>query len=183
MEHVYTIDWWRPATITGTRMGIEDFLFGFWVGGISSVIYEEIFKKKVYTRKPKKGRPLLFGLLFSFGLAFLFFGSFYLLKLSSFESSIVAFAPLTLLIWTIRRDLILDSLATGFFMVVAGLFWFWIPEYFTPGWVSNHWLFENLSGVVILNAPLEDLIWVFLAGAYIGPLYEFWKGSRLVSYK
>mgnify|MGYP007100182178 CR=1 FL=1 len=32
--HWWTVDWWRPATITGTRVGIEDFLIGFGSGGI-----------------------------------------------------------------------------------------------------------------------------------------------------
>ena len=44
LEYVYVNDWWRPLTITGTLLGIEDFLFGFGIGGISAAIYEELFK-------------------------------------------------------------------------------------------------------------------------------------------
>ena len=40
-------DWWSPQTITNTTIGIEDFLFGFTVGGIASVVYEEVFQKKL----------------------------------------------------------------------------------------------------------------------------------------
>ena len=28
----WTNDWWRPETITGTRVGIEDFILGFFPG-------------------------------------------------------------------------------------------------------------------------------------------------------
>ncbi len=42
-EYVYLKDWWQPLIITGTRIGFEDFLFGFTTGGIASVIYEVIF--------------------------------------------------------------------------------------------------------------------------------------------
>ena len=33
VEPIYFQDWWHPLTITGTKIGLEDFLFGFWVGG------------------------------------------------------------------------------------------------------------------------------------------------------
>ena len=47
VEVVYTLDWWAPLTITGTVVGIEDVLFGFVCGGIATVVYEEIFKKRI----------------------------------------------------------------------------------------------------------------------------------------
>jgi len=182
-EYIYTIDWWRPLTITGTRVGLEDFLFGFWAGGVSGIIYEEVFKRRLYLREKRKSSFLLHFLCSMFSVGILFFGSFYILQLSSFYSSILAMGLTTLFIWILRKDLILDSLLTGIIVPLVGLLWFWIPEYFTPGWVENHWLFENLSGIVILKAPLEDLIWGFFAGTFIGPLYEFWQGARLVKYK
>lgn len=46
----WTIDWWRPETITGTRIGLEDLLLGFSNGGIAAVIYEEVFRKRLYRR-------------------------------------------------------------------------------------------------------------------------------------
>lgn len=36
VEIAYLVDWWTPYTITYTRIGIEDFLFGSAVGGGSS---------------------------------------------------------------------------------------------------------------------------------------------------
>lgn len=48
---VYTKDWWQPLTIAGTVVGIEDFLFGAMIGGISAVIYEELFKKRLRPRR------------------------------------------------------------------------------------------------------------------------------------
>ena len=31
--YFWTKDWWMPANITGTLVGIEDILFGFFMGG------------------------------------------------------------------------------------------------------------------------------------------------------
>ena len=52
-EYLYTIDWWKPLTITGTRIGIEDFLFGFSCGGVFGVAYEYFFKKKIKIKRQK----------------------------------------------------------------------------------------------------------------------------------
>jgi hypothetical protein len=181
-EFIYTIDWWRPLTITLTRIGVEDFLFGFTVAGIASVIYEEVLKKKVRIRKVSKKRALEENknfLVVCLSLIILFFGSFFLLKIHSFYASIIAFTLPTFYMWMKRRDLIIDSLASGFFLMIISFLGFIIPEMITPGWVQSVWYLENLSGIIILKAPLEDIIWFFLAGAFIGPLYEFWKEGKL----
>ena len=49
----WTHDWWRPQTITGTTIGIEDLLLGFTNGGIAAVLYEELFKKRMYKYKSR----------------------------------------------------------------------------------------------------------------------------------
>lgn len=33
VEPIYVHDWWHPLNITNTLVGVEDFLFGFVVGG------------------------------------------------------------------------------------------------------------------------------------------------------
>jgi hypothetical protein len=179
VEYIYTFDWWHPLTITNTRVGIEDFLFGFWVAGIATIIYEEVFKKVIYPRRSGYDRSLLSIILYCLLLFIIFCFSFFILKLNSFYSSITGYVPLILFMWIRRHDLILDSLASGVLLCLVGYLWFWIPELLTPDWVKNHWLWENLSGIIILKVPLEDLIWSMLTGMFIGPLYEFWQGAKL----
>ncbi len=182
-EYTYTVDWWRPLTVTNTRMGVEDFLFGFWVAGVAAVIYEEVFKKKVYLRRPQKESQLIFSTAYWVGgVGILFYGCFYLLHISSYWATVVALVPAILVIWLMRRDLIPDSVVTGLLMCAGGFLWFWTAELFSPGWVRHYWMLKNLSGIIIFTAPLEDMTWVFLAGAFIGPLYEIWQGARLVPY-
>lgn len=47
----WTIDWWKPLTFTGTKVGIEDFIMGFTTGGIIATLYEVLFKQALYKRK------------------------------------------------------------------------------------------------------------------------------------
>ena len=51
VESVYIYDWWQPLTITGTAIGLEDFLFGFLFGGVAAVFYEHLFNKKIKSKK------------------------------------------------------------------------------------------------------------------------------------
>ena len=183
VEPVYIRDWWQPLTIFGTSIGLEDFLFGALIGGISAVSYEVIFKRRLYPRKSRSRERTFYESYLFLGSIMLCGALFYatfLAGFSSFISSLVALSIATLLIWFHREDLIVDSLASGFLLVFFGLSWFGIAECITPGWVEKYWLHANLSNVIILNAPLEDIVWGFLAGTYIGPLYEFWKEGKLV---
>lgn len=185
-ELVHILDWWYPLTITGTRIGIEDFLFGFAIAGIASVIYKELFSKQVRLRKRTKQKHGLENknlfLIFILLLA-LFFGSFYLLKLNSFYSSVIAFLIPTLFIWIKRKDLIFDSLMSGLLLMIVSFVGFIVIETIAPGWVASTWNFKTLSGIMILYAPIEDLMYFFLAGCFYGPLYEFWKEGKLVKRK
>lgn len=186
VDPVYSSDWWRPPTITNTMPGVESFIFGFSVAGVASIIYEEVFRKKVKIKKKSKKQEAKENINYFFIsllLAALFFGGFFILKINSFYSSLPAFLIPLSIIWFKRKDLILDSLISGFLLMIASFLFYIIPELITPGWIASAWNFGVLSKITILKVPLEDLIWFFLAGMYIGPLYEYWKKGKLEKQK
>ncbi|MEM4637534.1 MAG: lycopene cyclase domain-containing protein [Candidatus Woesearchaeota archaeon] len=181
---LYTKDWWHPLTLTNTIIGPEAILTGFVIGGVTSVIYEDIFKKKIKIRNVSKTeetrKNFNFILIITISV-FLFFGSFYLLNFNSLTATILALLTPTIMIWINRKDLILDSLATGVFLVITACLVYNILEFLTPGWVSAFWHFKNVPNIIILNVPIDDIIWYFLAGLFIGPLYEFWKEGKIAN--
>ncbi|MFI5265264.1 MAG: lycopene cyclase domain-containing protein [Candidatus Levyibacteriota bacterium] len=174
----WTVDWWRPQTVTGTIVGIEDFLIGFSNGGIAVVIYEEVFKKRLYKRKKehthKAGTTALIMLCF-----FTIFTLFYLFHSTSFIASAIGMILPTLCLIYFRKDLILTSLLNGLLMVFVSLpmYYFWIL--FSPGWIEKTYLFNHLTGFRITGIPLEDIVFYFLFGLLIAPFYEYWQGIRL----
>jgi hypothetical protein len=181
VEAIYIQDWWRPLTITGTLIGIEDFLFGFVIGGIAAVIYEEVFKKKLKRTKKKNTefKSKYFGLL----LPIIFVVSIYVFNLNTFIASILAFGIPTIIIYITRKDLIKDSLLSGALVLGVSIIVYTILELITPGWVNAFWYFKNVPNIIILNVPIDDFIWYFLAGAFIGPFYEYWQNKKLVNKK
>lgn len=180
---VYTKDWWAPLTITGTTVGIEDFLFGAMIGGISAVIYEDLFKKRLRPRrvnaKIKKINNFAFIAFFVVG-ALLFFGSFYFLKFNTLHSSILTLIFVLSIVYVRRSDLIIESALTGLLMLILSFFIYSLVDRITPGWINAFWYFKNVPNIIIFNVPIDDIIWYFLTGAALGPLYEYWQEGRLV---
>lgn len=179
VESTYVNDWWKPLTITGTIVGIEDFLFGFVIGGIASVIYEEVWKKKVRIRKGNERSRNINFVVTGATLAIIFFGAHYLLGANTFIASLMAYGHGIITIWLFRKDLIQDSMFSGILLLTVSVIAYSVLELITPGWASQFWYFKNVPEIFILNLPIDDFIWYFLAGAYIGPLYEYWQEGRL----
>jgi hypothetical protein len=180
-ELVYIQDWWRPITIINTPIGIEDFLFGFSVGGIASAIYSRIFNKKI--KKEKVCLPKLkyryVGILF----VLLFFGSFLLFK-NSFYSSLLAYTSGIAIMWIKRRDLIFNSVISGILTLIIGTMITIILNIFYPGFIEQFWyLQKEWYSILLLRIPLREYIWYLLTGMFIGPLYEYALGRKLINIK
>jgi hypothetical protein len=173
-------DWWIPETITGTLPGIESFLFGFFLAGIASVCYIEVFGKKIREKRNDELYKKKLFWLTPITILVIFIFSIRVLGLNSYEASFPAYLiPLGFILYK-RPDLITDSLLSGFVLILLSFVFYWIPEIIFPGWIESTWNFELISGIFVLGVPLEDVIWIFMTGLVIGPLYEFWKGSKIV---
>ncbi len=186
VDPVYSMDWWRPLTVTSTIPGIESFIFGFSVSGVASVIYMEIFKKKVNIQRASKKQELRRNLNYFFIILLaliIFLFSFFVLNLNSFQASFPSLLIPTFIIYFKRRDLILDSVLSGIFLLLTSFIFYIIPEILFPGWIKSAWNFGIISGITILKVPVEDLVWFFLVGLLVGPLYEYSKQGKLIKIK
>ena len=176
-------DWWHPLTITGTIPGIEDFLFGFVVGGIAAVIYEDFFKVGLKEKKRSKKKELINNLnligLFLLGLIIIFL-SFFFLDINTFLSSSIIMLITIVVMYLKRPDLIQDSIFSGIMLTLLAFLVYTLVQIINPGWVESLWYFQNVPHIIIFNLPIDDILWYFLAGALLGPLYEFWKQAKLV---
>ncbi|MFH0962080.1 MAG: lycopene cyclase domain-containing protein [archaeon] len=181
----WTRDWWRIPTITGTRIGIEDILFTISVAGACSACYEVLFKKRVSIRKGRHALDIFRKREFWISTLFFlvtFTIAHYFLGLTSFWAWVVVTIILALALWLLRRDLIVDSLASGAIYAAFSIPVFFLLNLLEPGFVQKYWFLEKLSGIIFLGVPLEDLIWFFTIGLLIGPVYEFWQEGTLKDY-
>ncbi len=172
----WTVDWWRPLTITNTVVGIEDFIMGFTTGGIMSVIYNFIFRnkyKKGVVRCNSKEAYLL--LILMGGLtAFLI----NIINITSFWSSTMSMFLFIILILFFRKDLFFDSLFSGILMMLISFSFYLVIILVSDTWVNNTYLY-GLSGLRLLTIPIEEFIFWFLTGMWVGPFYEYTYGKKL----
>lgn len=174
----WTVDWWLPTTITGTRIGIEDLIIGFGSGGIMAVAYEEIFKKRLYHFRSKQlhrpGASTIL-LLLAFLTSWLFWG----VELTSFWASTLGLAITASVLLYFRRDLFLCGVLSGILMAVISLVFYFTVILISPEWISMTYQLQNLSGLFFLGIPVEEFVFWFLGGLTFGPFYEYWQGERL----
>ncbi|HEB01465.1 MAG TPA: hypothetical protein ENI16_00515 [Candidatus Portnoybacteria bacterium] len=173
---IYLPDYWYPDHILGSYLlGIEDYIFAFAIAGIGAVAYEVVFGKTHTLCECRKQSPkrilsiAIVSIIILLSLTFIF-------KMNSIYSSFVAFLLIFAYIMYFRRDLFWQAILSGF--LVAGLmllfYQIWILMY--PNIIQHWWKLENISGILILGVPLEEIIWGFNWGIVGGTIYEFARG-------
>lgn len=180
---IYLPDYWYPehiATPFGLMVGLEDFLFAFAIGGIGAVLYEAILGKTHTFCECRKRNPreLMSIILISLAVLFLLTFAF---KLNSMYSSYVSLFIVFSYIVFFRKDLFRQAILSGLF-VSALMFVFyqlWIRLY--PGIIEHWWKLQNISGILIFETPLEEIIWGFAWGLVGGVIYEFARGISVKS--
>jgi len=80
-----------------------------------------------------------------------------------------------------KPDLFRDMLWSGFFSFMFVLIFYIAWQYPYPRVFERFWQLDAITGVALFGIPIEELIWFFLAGMFIGPLYEFITGAKVIS--
>lgn len=180
-EPIFVPEYWMPSTLfdlaAKTGFDIESFIFSFAVGGIAIVLYEIFFRvkhKKISIKEINKHRLHAATLFFPIAV---FFISASFININPIYSASIAllFGAVTTL--CCRPDLLKKMIWTG--AIFAALYFasFLIVTMISPDFVKITWNFSSISGILILNVPLEELIWAFAFGAFWASLYEhiFWR--------
>jgi len=173
---VWTRDWWRPPTITGTIIGIEDIILGFALGGIAAVAYQVALNKKTRKRKGKKNTIQLILLI---ALSIVLGITAWSLHFHSSVVWLIAILPPTLILLSLRPDLIACSSCTGLFIMLGSIPLYTFLTLIEPNYFITWWMHQNLTGISLFAIPIEDLWWFFTLGMFIGPLYKFWCNTSL----
>ena len=173
----WTQDWWHPETITGTPVGIEDFIFGFSYGGFASVVFQVLEKKKSTKKFATDWKKFLIP---ASGFAAIFL-LFFIFHQHSFYASAAGMLIPAGIIYFLRHDLIRASIFTGIVTAIGAMIGFFILNLLQPNFVQQWWMLNKLSGILIFGLPFEDLAWFFSAGLLFGPLYTFWHGREFTN--
>ncbi len=183
-EFFYFQDYWQPEFIQNSGLSIynikiyiEDLLFGFFVAGIASIVYEEFFSKKLFIKNKKNNNNVFLLVPFAI-LIILLINFFFNLKFNSIYASIFAFLLIALIIFIFRKDLLLNGLLSGLIMGIIMYSGYILLTIFFPEIFIRWWNFSNISGITLNKIPIEEIFWAFSWGLMAGPLWEFITFSK-----
>lgn len=169
-----TYDWWQPFTITGTRVGVEDLLFGFSLGGVTAVIYDAVLGKH-YSKHSWKKTTSYLRFSFIFAVMVVFGVGLYLIGVKSFHSYYITTFLGSLFLWHVHPSLVNNSLLSGILTVLVAIPIYWAMNVVTPGWIESTYLWHSISGETFLTIPIEEIYYYFFTGTFFGPMYEYLK--------
>jgi len=169
---------WHPDSlfnlINRFGMGIESFLFLFFMSGLCSVIYEFVFRKKI-EKTNKHGSHVL--ALVAPLAAFFAFAIFF--PGEAIYVFIAAGIIGTFFIVLARRDLLLKAIFSGvLFAIFYGFVFFLVVRLF-PELVQNFYNLENMAGIFIAGVPLEEILAGLFVGSFWSVSYEYVKSYRI----
>jgi hypothetical protein len=169
--------YWNPTTLFNIPVGIEGVMYSFSLGGITAVLYAEVFHKKLrHIHKWHKSAALI---VFAVTLVI-----FLLLAIAKAATPVVILY-VTLLVGLgvalyLRKDLVRSTIigALCFGVLYFVLVKVWLTLY--PG-AADWFVFHSLPSVRLWGVPLWELLFGTIFAAYWGNIYELLFGYRLVA--
>jgi hypothetical protein len=173
---LYTRDWWHPMTITGTRVGVEDFIYSIGNGGYMAALYLAL-TRSAYQRTAAPS--LWLRLLPVICLVALPLSLVYAFGVHSFVATSVGSLLALAIVLGARPDLVRVAIVTGAVGTLLAIPVYLAMEAIFPGSIAATWDLPHLSGLLPLGIPIEDLLWYLYTCALWGTYYKFATGQRL----
>ena len=180
-QYFYIRDYWHPIYSFGTIFGItgiEDIIWCFFIGGITAVIYEEIFGIK-YSKKHLENHPIFMISFAILAVGLLFVGNI-ILRFNSMYVSVAIMLFFGICVLLFRHDLLKHAFLSG--LITGAIMFFFYALFFNVMFnhiIENWWYLKNVSGILIFGVPIEELMFGFSWGFVGGPAYEFITGLKL----
>lgn len=189
-EPLFVPEYWNPPTLFDlaqtTGFDIESLIFTFAIGGIASVLYQAFFHVRLepvpmderMMSRHKLHRYLLFTPIPLFVLLAT------LTPLNHIYCGIIAMFVGSLATLICRPDLKGKIWVGG---LIFAFFYFIFFQSFSIRYahiVDMHWNNEAISGIRILDVPLEEVLFGFTFGMYWSSIYEhllWYRMNRIAS--
>lgn len=171
--------YWHPSTLFDlgriTRgYAIEDAIFVFFAGGITTFLYELFFRHKIKYVKKHKHHML------AFVVAMITTGIFAAVMKTNPIYPMIFFGFVgagTILL--LRKDLISHSLCGGIIFLLLYFFAFLIFNRIFPNFIADNYNLNSISGILVAGVPLEELLYALSTGLFWAPVYEYEHGLRV----
>ena len=182
-EPLFVPEYWFPPSLFDlaekTGFDIESLIFSFAIGGIGTVLYNLIFKRGfaeiAQSERIHNRHRLHVYILLMPALVFIILAIF--TSLNHIYCGITALFIGALATLYCRPDLKNKIWVGGILFAVLYFIYFRSILHFYPQYVELNWNLENLTHILVLGIPIEELLFAFTFGMYWSSLYEhiYWK--------
>lgn len=185
-EPLFVPEYWSPPSLFDlalrTGFDIESIIFSFGIGGIAVVLYELIFRNRHHVAMSAKehhssrhafhvwtilSAPIIFTILLI------------TTNLNPLYSAIIAMLTGGLATWYCRPDLKKKMIVSAFIFLALYFFYFLTLTAMSPGYVEQVWNLKDISGILILGIPLEELLFALSFGFIWSSIYEHFTWRRI----
>jgi hypothetical protein len=184
-EPLFVPEYWNPPTLFDlaqrTGFDIESLIFCFGIGGLGVIAYELLFRvgheKMNWTEKHHRRHRYHLWTLVSPAISFL---PLYLLtELNPIHDAIFSmFLGGVAALWC-RPDLKSKIWIGGVIFASFYFVYFFLLDLLSPGYVEKVWRLSDLSGILVIGVPLEELLFGFTFGMLWSSYYEHIKWYKL----
>jgi hypothetical protein len=188
-EPLFVPEYWHPPSLFDlaikTGFDIESLIFSFAIGGIGTVPYNLIFKRRYveipHSERSQARHKLHSYILFVPVLVFLALSLF--TNLNHIYCGILAMLFGGLATLYCRPDLVGKIWVGGVLFTVLYFAYFGSILPFFPDYVQLYWNLENLTYILVLGIPVEELMFAYTFGMYWSGLYEHLYWRKLIKPK
>jgi hypothetical protein len=179
-------DYWSPMYVLELRIGtwrfggVEDYVFGFALAGISAGVFEALTLRQGLPALPRISLPAYLKMvgLGAIGLTLIIVMTAFL-PLRSVHAVTGAITLTALLMFVLRPEIAPRALLTA--LAFAGFFWFFyagimVPLY--PGIIDAFWMPHGNLGIRLFGVPLEEVVCGFSCSLFAGPVYRVCSTTR-----
>ena len=175
-EPLFVPEYWNPPSLfnlaANTGFDIESLIFSFAIGGIGSVIYEAFFKARHKKMSKVEIKRHKFHLLALFSPIIVFLILYSLTELNPIYSASISMFIGGIAAILCRPDLLKKTFAGGILFLIMYFIFFLLFNLIYPYAVENFWNLKVISGILLLNIPIEELMFAFTFGMMWSGVYE-----------
>ncbi len=185
-EPLFVPEYWNPPSLFNlaerTGFDIESLIFSFAIGGLVAVLYEIFFKTKHLKlgREERLHRRHRFHVLTLVSPLLVFVILAALTELNHIYCAIIAMFVGGIAAIICRPDLKEKILVGGLLFLGFYFVFFLTLVIFFPAYVEKVWNFSQISGILVLGVPLEELLFAFSLGMLWSGIYEHIHWYRVV---
>ncbi len=183
-EPLFVPEYWNPPTLFDlaqrTGFDLESLIFCFGIGGVGSVLYS-VLTRRNDAPVPKAEKRLSLHRHHYKALAspIITFALLYFLPWNPIYPSIAAMVVGAIVTIACRPSLKTKTWVGGMLFLAYYFVFFLALEVSVPGYVQQVWNLPDISGILFLGIPLEELLFAFAFGLYWSGIYEHFMWQQL----